>query len=108
MFRFVLPILFAFVVTSAAFADDEKGYLGVQFKLDNGKIVIQEIVGDSPAEKAGIKQGDIIEKFGDTVPTDLHMFVDEVGKQKPGEKVTLLITRDGKEVKLTVTIGKRP
>jgi S1-C subfamily serine protease len=108
MFRFLLPILFAFILAPAIFADDEKGWLGVQIKLEDGKIVVQEIVGNSPAEKAGVKQGDIIQKIGDVVPTELQMFVDEVGKQKPGDKVKLVVTRDGKEVKVSVTMGKRP
>ena len=108
MFRFTLPVLFAFALTPAAFADDEKGYLGIQIKLVDGKVRVAAIIDESPAAKAGLKEGDIIEKIGDTVPTDLKMFVDEVGKQKPGEKVTLIVTRDGKETKITATMGKRP
>lgn len=109
MIRFALS---AFVVVAllpaAASADDEKGYLGVQIKLDDGKIVVMAAIGDSPAEKAGLKQGDIITKIGDFVPTTLEDFVNEVGKGKPGSKVTIVVTRDGKETKLTAMLGKRP
>ena len=108
MFRFALSTLIAFTLIPAAFAEDEKGYLGVQIKLENDKIAVVEALEESPAAKAGIKAGDIIEKIGDFAPTTLVEFVEEVGKNKPGAKVTLQITRDGKEMKVIVTLAKRP
>lgn len=106
MIRRILPVVLLVLMCPAA--DDEKGYLGIQFKLEDGKIKIMAVIGDSPAEKAGLKEGDIIEKLGEVVPTDLHMFVDEVGRIRPGEKVVIIVTRDGKEKKLVATLGKRP
>src|SRR5687768_16470904 len=97
MFRFTLPALFAVLVVPTCFADDEKGYLGVQIKLQDEKIKVIALLDDSPAAKAGFKEGDLIEQIGDLKPTTLQEFVDEVGKNKAGSKVVFTITRDGKE-----------
>jgi serine protease Do len=101
-------LLVVLAVAPAARAEDEKGWLGVQVKLEDGKIVVMAALPDSPAEKAKLKEGDIITKVGDNEPGDLQTFVQGIGNHKPGEKVKLTILRDGKEMKIEVELGKRP
>lgn len=103
-----LAFVVGLIFTAVAAADDEKGYLGVQIKFEDGKINVMGIQPESPAEKAGLKNDDVIEKIGDYVPTGLGEFVEKVGSYKPGDKVELVITREGKEMKITVTLTKRP
>jgi serine protease Do len=101
-------LMVVLAVAPAVRAEDEKGWLGVQVKLEDGKIVVMAALPDSPAEKAKLKEGDIITKVGDAEPGDLPTFVQGIGNRKPGDKITLTILRDGKEMKVEVQLGKRP
>lgn len=62
------------------------------------------VIKDSPAEKAGIKDGDIIlEVNGEKITVD-NPLANTVSKSKPGDKLELKIWRDGKEITITVTL----
>ena len=61
---------------------------------------------ESPAEKAGIKHGDIIIKLnGQDVKSPIE-FRNEVSSKSPGTKLNVTISRDGREEKLTVTTAE--
>lgn len=65
------------------------------------------IVKGSPAEKAAIKEGDIILKMnGERIDMD-HPLGTRLLKYNVGETVTLTILRDGKEIEVTVTLEER-
>ena len=94
-----------------------RGFLGVslqpidadlaeafQTKTTQGALVV-EVVEDSPADKAGLKQGDIIMKMnGNTIKTPSQIRNDVV-LLSPGTKITLTINREGKILQLPVTLG---
>jgi len=63
------------------------------------------VIPDSPAAKAGIKDGDIILKIGADDVDSTHSITGLLQKYSPGDKVTLTILRDGKEGKIEVTLG---
>lgn len=77
-------------------------------KFEDNKVVVAGTMPDSPADKAKIKEGDVILKIGDFEAKNPEDFVKNVGGRKAGEKVTLTILRDGKEMKIDVKLGKRP
>ncbi|MET0779848.1 MAG: trypsin-like peptidase domain-containing protein, partial [Candidatus Saccharimonadales bacterium] len=66
------------------------------------------IVPDSPADKAGLKPGDIITKLDDKAVDQNNSLSALVNKHKVGDKVTLTILRDGKETKIGVTLAAAP
>jgi serine protease Do len=66
------------------------------------------VVPGSPAEKAGIKEGDIITKIGDDKVDSTHSLQSVVGKHKPGEKVKVTIMREGKEQTMEATLETSP
>lgn len=71
-----------------------------------GALVIQA-VENSPAEKAGIKAGDIVVEFnGKTVRGAAHL-KNLVGREKPGAEVPIVIFREGRNVTLKVQLGER-
>lgn len=68
---------------------------------------VKRVEDRSPAEKAGLKEGDVIitvDKEKIFSPDDL---IEYIGNKKPGDKVEIVFIRDGKENKSTVTLGKR-
>ena len=66
------------------------------------------IISGSPAEKAGIKEGDIITKVDDTTINETASITSVLGKHKVGDKVTLTIIRGSKTITLDVTLGAAP
>ncbi|MER7882629.1 trypsin-like peptidase domain-containing protein [Streptomyces fimicarius] len=65
------------------------------------------VTPDGPAAKAGLKAGDVITKFNDTVIDSGPTLIGEIWTRKPGEKVTLTYERDGKTATAEVTLGQR-
>ncbi|MFI5480543.1 S1C family serine protease [Streptomyces rubiginosohelvolus] len=65
------------------------------------------VTPNGPAAKAGLKAGDVITKFNDTVIDSGPTLIGEIWTRKPGEKVTLTYERDGKEATAEVTLGQR-
>ncbi len=73
-------------------------------------VTINNVVVGSPADKAGLKQGDMILAANDKpikAPQDL---AELVRNSKPGDRVTLSVQRQGedKPVEITVTLGENP
>ena len=84
--------------TYAAYAQSQ----GQKVATDEG-IFVGEVVDDSPAKKAGVKAGDIIVKLGDTKLTSMSDLTKRLYEYKSGDKTTLVVNRNGKEVKLNVS-----
>lgn len=61
----------------------------------------------SPAEKAGLKAGDIIIKFGDKQVKNIYDYMYAMQGYKPGDVVEVIVLRNGQEVKLNLTLGSR-
>ena len=100
----------------------EKAYLGVQYvaitpdvrtqyklSVDQGALVRSgsgsAVESNSPADEAGIKDGDIITKVNEKSVGKQGGLGSLVAEFMPGEKVTLTIIRDGKEQQKTLTLG---
>lgn len=105
-----LALLFA---ASASVRAEEQGSIGVQVKIDEGKIVIVKPLEGGPADKAGLKADDIIMKIDDhkvkdnAEREDLQAAVEVIAKRKPGDKVKITVKRGEKEMTIEVTVGKR-
>ena len=111
--RFVAVLCLAgLLVAPVTAADKEDGYIGVQVKADPNVegLIIVDTVKDAPADKAGLKSGDLITKVdGSPIKSDdLQAFVLAIRGTKPGDDVKLTIVRGGKEQEIKVTVGKRP
>jgi len=76
------------------------------YGFKNG-VVVQKIQPDGPAEKAGLKSGDIILTIDGRPIKDGDDLVDEIARRRPGSSVRLGYLRDGKQADATVTIGDR-
>jgi len=96
----------------------EHGWLGIQlqevtqdlarsFGLEspNGALVANVTPG-SPADKAGLKTGDVIVAYGDKSIVDSSDLPPLVGATRPGATMPLTVMREGKQRKLDVKLGK--
>jgi serine protease Do len=95
-----------------------RGYLGITiqeltpdlvktFELADQKgILISQVTEGSPAEKAGLQQGDVILEFNNKPVEKIGIFRNRVSLKSPGTKEKLIILRNGKHKAITVTIGK--
>lgn len=66
------------------------------------------VASGSPAEQAGIRQGDIITKVNDKVVGEQGGFGSLVAEFLPGEKVKLTVVRESKTIELDLTLGSFP
>ena len=62
---------------------------------------------ESPADKGGMKAGDVIVEFGGTPVKDLYSYTDALYAHQPGDVVKIVVLRGTQRVELTVTLGKR-
>jgi serine protease Do len=95
-----------------------RGSIGIQFRqglssavnrvygFKNG-VLVQEIQPGGPADKAGLKPGDIITQIDGRAVKDGDDLVNEIASRRPGSTVRLGLVRDGKPQDTTVTIGDR-
>jgi serine protease Do len=67
--------------------------------------LISEVIKDSPADKAGLKQGDIILEYNKIPIKSLQSFRNEVSLMNPGVTVQLKINRKGQILSIPVTLG---
>ncbi len=105
------------------FGEVKRGYVGVkldslennnlnkwykqEYGIDKGALV-SEVLPDSPAEKADLKEGDlIIELNGKTVINPGQM-INMVTAFPPGEEIELTIMRKGKQINKTIVLSQRP
>jgi hypothetical protein len=61
----------------------------------------------SPADKAGVKAGDVIVEFGGKPVKDLYEYTDALGAFAPGDTTTVVVVRDGQRLTLSVVMGRR-
>ncbi len=96
----------------------DRGFLGVapqdltedlvsQFGTEKGAL-ISEVTEGSPAEKAGLKAGDVIVKIQGTAVRDSRQLLLTVGQFTPGTTVAVEYLRDGKTRTAQVKLARRP
>ncbi len=70
--------------------------------------LVQEVVGGAPAEKAGLRRGDLILELNGEKVLDSKWFVLNVSALEPGDKVKLTILRNNETKKLKAVLTERP
>jgi serine protease Do len=120
---FAVPINMARYVMERLISDGKiaRGYLGLwlqpeltlelakQFNLPNlNGALVTTVDPESPAGKAGFKEGDFVTEFNGKKVKDMRQLRLMVSQTAPGRKVMVRFLRDGKEKILSATLGEMP
>jgi Do/DeqQ family serine protease len=98
-----------------------RGWLGVQTAMGNrelapelkehygvqGGALVEDVVPNSPAQKAGLKAEDVIIRFGDRRINSFTDLENAVGSTRPNSRVPVTVVRDRREMTLQVTLEER-
>ena len=94
-----------------------RGYVGVEIRDDprllktygvDAGVVVEGVVDDSPADKAGLKRGDVILEVDGAVMHDAAHLRSTIADKGPNTKVKLLVLRDGKRENIEMTLAELP
>ena len=81
-------------------------YVDKNINLANG-IYIEKIAEDGPANKTGLKQGDIITKIDSTSVNKMCELQEYIFSKNPGDEITLTVIRNNKEKQIKVVLGEK-
>ncbi len=96
-----------------------RGYLGIYLKdldyetkkafgVENiDGVLVENVVQGSPADKAGIKHGDIVIAVDKIKVKNSRVLIDYIASRKPGEKVKVTFLRNGEKRTVEVKLGER-
>ena len=90
--------------------DNTSAYLGSipdMGATDVAGVRLTGVRADSPADKAGIKAGDVIVEFAGKPIKDLYAYTDALYAQKPGDTVDVVVMRGSERLTVKVTLGRR-
>ena len=96
---------------------EKGGFLGVNarnisesmleyFEVKHG-VLVEEVIKDTPAEKAGLKAGDVITKINDRDTKDYKDLIRTLNFYNPGEKITVYYSRKGSKKNVSVTLAEK-
>jgi serine protease Do len=119
---FAIPITPAREIMEQLIKDGRitRGWLGVliqpltpelarQFGVKAGEgVVVGDVLEGGPAEKAGLKTGDVIQAIGGKPVTDVRGLQRLVAALRPGTQVAVKVNRKGKDMTLSATVGQMP
>ena len=84
-----------------------KSEKNLELSADEGVLIVN-VVTNSPADKAGLKSGDVIQKIEGKDITQADEVQQAVAKTKAGDKIALGLQRDGKQLDIDVEVGVLP
>jgi len=111
--------LLVIVAAAAPAAAAEQGYLGIMLQDltpsiskalqmgDRPGVIVNDVLDGSPAEKAGLQDGDVILELNGQAATSQAALTEAVRGLAPGDKANLVVLRDGRQTKLAAVAGKR-
>ena len=118
---FAIPVAYVKAVLDDLITEGRvsRGWLGIRpgelttdlamaLEIENiSGIVVQDVIGGTPASRSGLKQGDVIVRFNGESIVDVQQFMFVVAQIRPQTEVDVEIVRDGSSRTLSVTLEER-
>ncbi len=120
MWRKYMPFIAPYMAKKRILiTDEDRPWMGIEmqrltdqlrdyFKVKDGGVLISSVTEDSPAEKAGLRAGDVIIKMDDEEVENRRDVIEILEDKEIGDKVAVTVIRDGKRKKMTVTLAENP
>lgn len=85
-----------------------QGFLGIEVREEEGLVYVKKVMEGSPAAEAGLKEGDLIRRFGRRSVYGIDGLQSFMKKAQAGKKIKLRVVRgaDKETVELNVTVGE--
>lgn len=87
--------------------DFQQVYPDTDLQVDSGVYVVQ-IYTDSPAAKAGLREGDVITMLESKEIKNMTQLITGLYEHRPGDTITLSIIRDSKELEMEIVLEEMP
>ena len=100
------PLIGISVVSLSGYSSYQLRYYRINTDLTDG-IYVSRVTSGGAASKAGIQEGDIIVKFDGKEVTTYKSFLTELYSKEPGDKVSVVVNRNGTEKTIEVTLGEQ-
>jgi len=85
-----------------------RGFMGVATEpREGGGLTVTKVAGETPAEEAGLKEGDVILSINETPLDSREQLRELLAELAPGDELVLEIERDGERETLTFELGER-
>ncbi len=112
-------VITASIVTLSAASASARPWLGVYTQevtgdlrdglgLHGDGVLVSRVVDDSPADRAGLRRGDVITRLNSRTVESPSALADMVGDGRSGQTIALEVLRDGERRTLSVTLSARP
>jgi serine protease Do len=97
----------------------QRGWLGVSIASVNNDLIkehdlavhegayVSAFADNSAAKDAGIKEGDVVVKIDDNPILSSSALIEYIGRHRPGDKINVVVNRNGKEMAYDVTLKNR-
>jgi putative serine protease PepD len=98
------------IITSGSVTSSHRAAIGAQVAPATGPdgTGIAAVTSGGPADRAGLRAGDVIQAVGGTPTPDPSALAAVLAGARPGDKVTLTVARGGQELTVPVTLGELP
>jgi serine protease DegQ len=96
-----------------------RGWIGVEpqninqeladtLKIKPEGVLIIGTLQNGPADRAGIKPGDVLKKIDGKPVKDITQLLNKISAVSPGQKIKVEVNRKGKDLEIEIQVGKRP
>ncbi len=92
-----------------------RGWLGVQVEqlpasaaFEGTRLLVRAVAPGGPAERAGLRAGDVITHFNDEAIDDVRLVMYEISLLRPGDRLLMSVARESGSEDLTAIVGTQP